>query len=86
MDYTHSDQVRGYSRRQLFLWSELLMGRGSRMNHQGLCISNISEMTGQFQTIDQQTASRSITLDTKGKHATKRVGPEELLGKFMRCV
>ena len=70
---TNPDEIRGYSRRQLLLLAQLLVGRGRRMDHKRLCIAHIREVTRQLEQIDDLAPHSRIlaTLDAKAQHATE---------------
>ena len=82
--WTHSDQIGGNTRCTLLFIRELLVCGRSRVNDQGLCITDIGEVRSQLQLIDHKTAGPRIALHTKGKYTTECVRSQELLGELMR--
>src|SRR5271165_5522919 len=57
--------LRKNSRRQLFLSGQLLVGRGCGMNHQRLCVTEVGQVAGQFEVVNQLYASVPAALDSE---------------------
>lgn len=83
---TYANQVRSNSRGRLFIFRELSMGGGCRMNDEGLRITNIGQITSKFQAINSFASFLSVTLNTKAENATKGIAPQQLKSQLIRLM
>ena len=70
--------LRRHSGRPLFAFRELLMRRGSRVDDKGLGVTDIREMTGELQRIDDLLSLGQASLDAK-RYDSSEVARAEIL-------
>ena len=76
----HANQIGRHTRRKLLLRCKLGVSRRGRMDHESLGVAHIGQLTGKLQVINGLWSSLHITLDTKGKDASKNTRSKKFLG------
>ena len=76
----HSNQVRRDSRIRLLLLRKLRVRCRRGVDNQGFGITDVGQVTGEFEAVDGLASGGSVTLDTEGEDTTKVTLAEVLFG------
>lgn len=79
-----TDKVLGDTRRELFFVRELLVGGGSGLDDEGLGVTDVGQVRGDLDAVDEGVAGFEAALDAKGEDGTESV--EVLFGELVAGV